>query len=256
MKNLFKLIILIFIISFDAYTRDIGQTEITTEDGIEVFQIEKYYLLKKNVIIVSDNFKLNADEVKAYFDKDLYDIVKIESNGNVKLESSRGLIAKGKIVNFSTKDEDIIVLGENSSLIYNDIEMYSNELIKVNNISGEFNLKGKNSQLKTDSIEIFGSSIEGVYIKVNETNEIETLYVEDEKESIINTETSSMYALKAIYNKQDNLIELYEKVKIIRGGEILTGDYAEMDTLSEKYKIKSNNNKKVKALITNTSTDE
>ena len=33
------------------WARDVGQTEITTEDGIEVFQDEKYYLLKKNVEI-------------------------------------------------------------------------------------------------------------------------------------------------------------------------------------------------------------
>ena len=30
-----------------AFSRNIGETEITTEDGIEVFQEEKYYLLKK-----------------------------------------------------------------------------------------------------------------------------------------------------------------------------------------------------------------
>ena len=57
--------------------REVGQTEITTEDGIEVYQKEKYYLLKKNVVIESDNFNLKADHVKAFFDKDLYDIINI-----------------------------------------------------------------------------------------------------------------------------------------------------------------------------------
>tara|TARA_B100001540_G_C15248367_1_gene391524 strand:+ start:360 stop:506 length:147 start_codon:yes stop_codon:yes gene_type:complete len=28
-------------------SREVGQTEITTEEGIEVYQKEKYYLLKK-----------------------------------------------------------------------------------------------------------------------------------------------------------------------------------------------------------------
>ena len=40
------------------WSRNIGETEITTEDGIEVFQEEKYYLLKKNVEIVSDEFEI------------------------------------------------------------------------------------------------------------------------------------------------------------------------------------------------------
>tara|TARA_B100000161_G_scaffold258863_1_gene224239 strand:+ start:306 stop:458 length:153 start_codon:yes stop_codon:yes gene_type:complete len=40
-------IILIFFIVFNLSAREIGETEITTEDGIEVYQNEKYYLLKK-----------------------------------------------------------------------------------------------------------------------------------------------------------------------------------------------------------------
>ena len=43
------LILLIFFSSLQA--RELGQTEITTEEGIEVYQKEKYYLLKKNVEI-------------------------------------------------------------------------------------------------------------------------------------------------------------------------------------------------------------
>ena len=40
-------IIIIFLISITLNAREIGETEITTEDGIEVFQNEKFYLLKK-----------------------------------------------------------------------------------------------------------------------------------------------------------------------------------------------------------------
>ena len=252
MKKLFFFSFLILFISNNVFSRDIGQTEITTEDGIEVFQIEKYYLLKKNVRIISDDFKLIADQVKAFFEKDLYDIVKIESKGGVELYSSNGLTAKGEKINFSTKNEDIIVLGENSSLIYNEIDMFSNKKIQVNNQNGKFILEGQNSILKSNNIQIYGSLIDGKYIKVNENNEIETLYVEDENQSNIITDTSDMFAKKVIYNKKENTIELFENVKIIRGGEIITGDYAKMNTLKETYKIKSNNNNKVKALISNT----
>ena len=44
--------IILSLISFGLCSREIGETEITTEDGIEVFQDEKFYLLKKNVKIV------------------------------------------------------------------------------------------------------------------------------------------------------------------------------------------------------------
>ena len=53
-------------------------------------------------------------------------------------------------------------------------------------------------------------------------------------------------------SKPDSWWMLFEKVKVIRGGEIITGDYAKINTESESYKIISNNKEKVKVLITNT----
>ena len=83
-----KKVILFFILFLSiVQAREMGQTEITTEEGIEVYQKEKYYLLKKNVIINSDNFSLSADQVKAYFNKDLYDITNIYAEGSVILNS-------------------------------------------------------------------------------------------------------------------------------------------------------------------------
>ena len=252
-----KLVIIILIISIISifnytYARKIGETEITTEEGIEVFQNEKYYLLKKNVDIQSDRFKLQANVVKAYFEKDLYDIIKIESKENVRLRSSKGVIANGDEINFSIISEDIEVYGERSSLIYNDINMFSNEKIKVNNITGKFNLRGEESELKTPTIQIFGSIIDGEFITINDINEVQNLYVEDKKEINIITETINMFALKAIYNKKENVIELFENVKIIRGNETILGDYANINTITESYKVVSNDKNKVKALIVNT----
>ena len=81
-----KIIIFFLIVvvnSNNALSRNIGETEITTEDGIEVFQEEKYYLLKKNVEIVSDEFKLNGDLVKIYFEEGLYDIQELFASKDV-----------------------------------------------------------------------------------------------------------------------------------------------------------------------------
>ena len=54
MKNI---IILLIFFSFQTVGRESGQTEITTDEGIEVFNQEKYYLLKKNVKIISKKIK-------------------------------------------------------------------------------------------------------------------------------------------------------------------------------------------------------
>ena len=107
MKIIIYITLLILFLN-NTNARDLGQTEITAEDGIEVFQNEKYYLLKNNVEIASDNFNLKADIVKAYFNKDLYDITNIYAEGSVILNSDdRDLAANGNVLEFSFQEEKI-----------------------------------------------------------------------------------------------------------------------------------------------------
>ena len=46
-----------------------------------------------------------------------------------------------------------------------------------------------------------------------------------------------------IYSKDNNLLELFDEVKIIKGQEITTGDYASINMETNNYSIKSINNK-------------
>ena len=138
MRIIIKLAI-IFLFSFTTQAREKGETQITTEDGIEVFQNEKYYLLKKNVNIESDSFVLSADDVKINFGKSLYDITELFAEGNVNFNSSEFKIkGEGEKLNFEVKIEKLKVEGKNSKLITNDIKMFSDGYIDVNNIDGNF----------------------------------------------------------------------------------------------------------------------
>ena len=79
-------------------------------------------------------------------------------------------------------------------------------------------------------------------------------FVFDAKEELhkianFRTNEIDMYALEAIYNKSNNTIELFNKVKVIRGGETIIGDYAIVNTLDKSYKVNSETSKKVKILI-------
>ena len=103
MRLIFSITIII-LFTFNITAREIGETEITTEDGIEVFQNEKFYLLKKNVKIESDNFTLSADDVKIDFDKSLYDITNLYAKGEVDFFSEEfGISSNGDILNFRVK---------------------------------------------------------------------------------------------------------------------------------------------------------
>ena len=249
-----KLLLLVFmLISKSIIALDAKQTEITTDEGIEIFQEEKYYLLKKNVKISSKNFSLSADIVKAYFDKDLYDIIKIESLENVTLTSQNGIIAKGQKIFFSIKDEKILIEGIKSSLINKEIQMFSDVSIEINNYTGKFKLRGDNSKLINNDLIIRGGIINGSFIKNNNNiNEVNLLYIEDKNEINIQTSKINMYAKKSNYSKQKNLIELFDNVKIIRSDETIIGDYAKIDTLNESIKVTSDKtSNKVKILLNN-----
>jgi len=251
-----KLIIFFLLVLLNykyALSRNIGETEITTEDGIEVFQEEKYYLLKKNVEIVSDEFELNGDLVKIYFDKDLYDIQELFASTDVDFISSEyNIKGKGETLTFNIKNEQINVTGMESELFLETIEMFSDGSITVDNIVGSFSIKGPNSKLITDEIFITGFVINGILVNKNGTRTISDLEVHDENMLNIVTEDTEMFSKKAFYDEEKSIIELFDNVKIIRGSEVITGDYGILDTAKNAYKVSSKNSNKVKAIISNT----
>ena len=256
---------LIFIFaSWSLSARNIGETEITTDEGIEVFQNEKFYLLKKNVQIISDTFSLSGDEVKVFFNKDLYDITTIYADGlELKLfgdiffiqkvilnAEANGINAIGNSMEIYLIDEKIIVIGLNSKLHLKNTIMLSDGRIEVNNKDGIFVLTGPNSSMSSEGINITGENIDGQFSTIDENREVIKLNVKDEKISNIKTTDVDMYANKVIYDKKNSIIELFENVKIIRGNEIITGDYGILNTDTNSYKVKSNNSNKVKVIIT------
>ena len=251
MKLYLKIFVVIFFTSC-VNAQETGETEITTEDGIEVFQNEKFYLLKKNVSIKSDNFDLNADNVKIYFDKSLYDIIELNADGNVKFNSLNfKMNGSGKFLKFEVKVERLKVKGPNSELISDDIKMFSDGFIEVNNLDGNFSLKGENSKLINESVLIEADSIEGIFSESTGKKEIEFLNVIDNNIAYVKNNDTEMYAEKINFDKNTSIIELIDNVTIIRNEEKITGDYGTLDTINNSYKIKSKNQTKVRVIIQN-----
>jgi len=244
--------IILSLISFSLCSREIGETEITTEDGIEVFQNEKFYLLKKNVKIESDNFILSADDVKIDFDKSLYDITNLYAKGEVDFFSKEfGISSNGDILNFRVRIEKLRVEGQGSELLTKDVEMFSDGFIEVNNQNGDFLLKGLDSKLINESIVIIADNIDGNFVDKVDKKEITFLKVIDEKISYVKNNDTEMYAKKINFDYDTSIIELIDDVTIIRNEEKITGDYGTLDTRNNSYKIKSNNQNKVKVIIQN-----
>jgi len=251
MKLCLKIFVVIFFTSC-VNAKENGETEITTEDGIEVFQNEKFYLLKKNVNIKSDNFNLNADNVKINFDKNLYDIIELNADGNVKFNSLNfKMKGSGKFLKFEVKVERLKVKGSNSELISDDVKMFSDGFIEVKNLNGNFSIKGKNSKLINESVLIKAESIEGIFSESTGKKEIEFLNIIDNNISYIKNNDTEMYAKKINFDNNTSIIELIDNVTIIRNEEKITGDYGTLDTINNSYKIKSKNQTKVRVIIQN-----
>ena len=199
-----------FLITTVIVAREKGETEITTEDGIEVYQNEKYYLLKKNVKIVSDNFMLNAeDDVRINFSENLYDITKLQAKGNVEFISPTLKIeGSGENLDFEVKIEKIKIKGIDSKLITEDVNMYSDGFIEINNLNGKFSLQGINSKLKNESILIKAKSIDGIFSSSDNENkkEITLLYILDEEISYVKNGNTEMYAKKINFNNTSSII--------------------------------------------------
>ena len=159
----------------------------------------------------------------------------------------------GNEVQHHVKKEQIVVKGEKSFLENKDFTMISDGIIEINNSTGDFKLNGLNSKLNTKDIIIIGQDIKGKYINIDGENIVDKLNVEDNNQVNIKTNTSDMFAKKAIYNKKENIIELFENVIIVRDNESVTGDYAKMNTIDESYFVKTNTeSKRVKAILEQT----
>ena len=124
-------------------------------------------------------------------------------------------------------------------------------MIQINNITGDFFLDGPNSKLTNENIFIEAKKIDGSFTNNTTGREITFLEVFDEDLSYIKNNDTEMYAKKINFDNNTAIIELIDNVTIIRGGEKITGDYGTLDTINNSYKIKSNNQTKVKAIILN-----
>ena len=182
----------------------------------------------------------------------MYDITALDAKGNVNFNSFEfNLKGFGKILNFKVKNEELNIQGIGSELKTDTIEMFSDGSIKVNNVSGNFSLKGPNSKLINESIIIEAESIDGKFLNKDGVKQISILNVIDKKESYVKNNDTEMFAKKINFDQNSSLIELIDEVTIIRNDETISGDYGTLDTKNNSYKIKSNDQTKVKVIIQN-----
>ncbi len=182
----------------------------------------------------------------------MYDITELDAKGNVDFKSKEFEISgNGNFLNFKVKIEKIKVEGEGSQLITSDVKMFSDGFIEISNLNGDFFLNGLNSKLINENIIIKAETINGNFSENANEKEITYLEVIDKNISYVKNNDTEMYAKKINFDYDISIIELIDDVTIIRNEEKITGDYGTLDTRNNSYKIKSNNQNKVKVIIQN-----
>lgn len=186
-------------------------TIITADDGINVYQDKKYYELKNNVKVKSINFDLNADNVLAYYGKDFYDLTKIIATGNAEIFTPEGSEIKGDKVIYEIQ-------------------------------SGNFSISGNGIFIDKELV-VEGDDIKGQIIEINKIKYVKRVEAKDKKKVFIKNKDMKSYSKSAIYTKENEVLELFDEVKIIKKQEVTTGDYANINMETNDYSIRSINNK-------------
>ena len=209
MKKIF--LIFIFISNIFFYKNHLlADTIITTDGGIEVFQNDKYYELSNNVDIKSKNFDLTANHAIVYYEKDFYDLIKVIAIGKAEIKTTEGALIKGNKVTYELKNEKFLIKG--------------------------------NGIFKNKDLYIEGSNINGNMIKENDQTVVKYVEASDSETVYIKNREMQSYSKSAKYLKETEILELFNEVKIIKNQEVTTGDYANINMLTNNYSIKTNNN--------------
>ena len=110
----------------------------------------------------------------------------------------------------------------------------------INN--GNFSIFG-NGIFNNDELRIEGEDIQGIITEINKVRYIKKVEAKDSKKVFIKNKDMKSYSKSAIYLKESEVLELFDEVKIIKGAEVTTGDYANINLETNDYSIKSINNK-------------
>jgi len=204
--------------------------EIFADKGIEWHKNDKKYIAKGNAKAIQEDFIVTSDSLEAYYTEDDGEETKIDllrALGNVVIKNKSAEIFGGKIATFDVKKDYFKIIGNNLTLISQKdhlkakkkIEFWRKENIAIATGDAVANREKKYIlrahrlawYLEKESSEEDGFSIKKIVgfknVEIENDNEI-------------------AFSDKALYNNKKEECKLFGNVKIKRGENFLTGDFA------------------------------
>ena len=270
-----KILLLILFVSFSdnltgqqlfTGTNNGSPIEIFAEDGIEWHKNKKKYIARGNAKANKADLLVTSDVLEAIYEDDNdteSEITILKASGNVFIKNQKAQILGGNIATYNLKKEYFIVNGRKLELISNEDRLTSNSTIEFWKNENIAIATGKAKAYKNNKYSIFADKLVWHLIdekendnksKGNQGYQIKKILAY--KNVIIETNNEIAYSNKALYNELSGICKLFGKVKLKKGDNFLTGEYAEMNLntgisklLPHPSKKTSETENRVKALI-------
>ena len=239
--------------------------EISAENGIEWHKNERKYIALGNARAQQGDLVVNSDKLEAYYvssNQNDDNIHTIKALGNVKIKNKSAIIKGGEKASYILDKEYFIINGKNLTLNSKEDNLSANRKIefwKSENIAvatGNAIAKKKNEYtISANKLAWYLDLMDGKEdYKIKKIIGFENVKIESENEIA--------FSDKALYNGTTELCKLFGNVRLKRGNNFLTGDYAEVNLktgisklLPNPTNLLSNTEKKVKALISKENND-
>ena len=270
-----KILLLILFVSFSdnltgqqlfTGTNNGSPIEIFAEGGIEWHKNKKKYIARGNAKANKADLLVTSDVLEAIYEDDNdteSEITILKASGNVFIKNQKAQILGGNIATYNLKKEYFIVNGRKLELISNEDRLTSNSTIEFWKNENIAIATGKAKAYKNNKYSIFADKLVWHLIdekendnksKGNQGYQIKKILAY--KNVIIETNNEIAYSNKALYNELSGICKLFGKVKLKKGDNFLTGEYAEMNLntgisklLPHPSKKTSETENRVKALI-------
>ena len=240
--------------------------EISAEDGIEWHKNKKKYIARGNAKARKADLLVTSNVLEAIYEDNNdteSEITVLKATGNVFIKNQKAEIQGGKIARYNLKKEYFIVNGKKLELVSNEDRLTSNSTIEFWKNENIAIATGKAKAYKNDKYSIFADKLVWHLIddkeignKEKEGQGYQIKRILAYKNVVIETNNEIAYSDKALYNELSGICKLFGKVKLKKGDNFLTGEYAEMNLKTGISKLLPHPNRKtsetenrVKALI-------
>ena len=234
--------------------------EIFADKGIEWHKNDKKYIANGNAKAIQEDFIVTSDSLEAYYTEDDGEETKIDllrALGNVVIKNKSAKIFGGKIATFDVKKDYFKIIGDNLTLISQKDHLTAKKKIEFwrkENIA----IATGNAVANREKKYILRAHRLAWYLE-KENSEKESFSIKKIvgfKNVEIENDNEIAFSDKALYNNNKEECKLFGNVKIKRGENFLTGDFAiiNMKTGVSKLLPRKNDSlgrteERVKALI-------